>query len=473
MLIADLYLHLLKAHLFISYILHSILQISSAFDPLEEEPSPTTKMLECYPLKPFADEANPCDPQVISDLYDLDTWLGVAALEAFSGSYDGMLTKGKNFHFVDYAYNTTGAQCPYVLPNPSRKRVHYEWDLDATLRPSTVGENIYSTQKPNRRRERRQLTTTTEVFENAVVKTGLRRRNLAGTCPDGSTCASNGDCSTICIGGADAGTSCTRSQDCSKGGKCPARICEGITASPTTLTTEVGSPAPTPVIAACTSCADCTGEKERCIFSGCDWTNKGKVCSGTPTSGTSSPTPAVTGGSDSPTASPISLSPNASPTSDPPTPAVTNEPTAGDCYPCDECSLPGYKAKCNDSLLCTWNGGPKNGNCLFSGDGGGGDLNQSPLQKWVFGHQEFLDLYNTKMEHLTARGADKIIDKACAYLSELETTGPLKALLEADPNSRNAETGFTALCQWLKDRGTFAESQICGDTLDQSCSLTA
>ena len=76
------------------------------------------------------------------------------------------------------------------------------------------------------------------------------------------------------------------------------------------------------------------------------------------------------------------------------------------------------------------------------------------------------------MEHLTARGADKIIDKACAYLSELETTGPLKALLEADPNSRNAETGFTALCQWLKDRGTFAESQICGDTLDQSC-LTA
>jgi hypothetical protein len=58
------------------------------------------------------------------NLIDMEQMLTVGAIEAFIGNYDGMLTKGKNFFFADYA--------PGAGPENGR-RLYLPWDLDAVL----------------------------------------------------------------------------------------------------------------------------------------------------------------------------------------------------------------------------------------------------------------------------------------------------------------------------------------------------
>ena len=68
---------------------------------------------------PPADYINQMD-----SLIDMEQMLTIGAIEAFIGNYDGLLTKGKNFFFTDYA--------PGAGPEPG-KRLYVPWDLDAVL----------------------------------------------------------------------------------------------------------------------------------------------------------------------------------------------------------------------------------------------------------------------------------------------------------------------------------------------------
>ena len=60
----------------------------------------------------------------MEDLIDMHQMLTVGAINSFTGNYDELLTKGKNFFFVDYA--------PGAGAEPG-KRLYLPWDLDAVL----------------------------------------------------------------------------------------------------------------------------------------------------------------------------------------------------------------------------------------------------------------------------------------------------------------------------------------------------
>ena len=60
----------------------------------------------------------------MESLIDMEQMLTVGAINSFTGNYDELLTKGKNFFFVDYA--------PGAGAEPG-KRLYLPWDLDAVL----------------------------------------------------------------------------------------------------------------------------------------------------------------------------------------------------------------------------------------------------------------------------------------------------------------------------------------------------
>ncbi|MBL7219175.1 MAG: CotH kinase family protein [Phycisphaerae bacterium] len=84
-------------------------------------------IIETLNYSPFISGGDAPPPDYIAEmesLIDMEQMLTVGAIEAFIGNYDGLLTKGKNFFFADYA--------PGAGPEPG-KRLYQPWDLDAVL----------------------------------------------------------------------------------------------------------------------------------------------------------------------------------------------------------------------------------------------------------------------------------------------------------------------------------------------------
>ena len=84
-------------------------------------------IIQALDYKPFVSNGAAPPPDYIDQfdsLIDMEQMLTVGAIEAFIGNYDGMLTKGKNFFFTDYA--------PEAGPEDGR-RLYVPWDLDAVL----------------------------------------------------------------------------------------------------------------------------------------------------------------------------------------------------------------------------------------------------------------------------------------------------------------------------------------------------
>jgi hypothetical protein len=84
-------------------------------------------IIQTLNYSPFV--SNGADPPTdyitqMESLIDMEQMLTVGAIEAFIGNYDGLLTKGKNFFFADYA-SGAGPE--------SGKRLYIPWDLDAVM----------------------------------------------------------------------------------------------------------------------------------------------------------------------------------------------------------------------------------------------------------------------------------------------------------------------------------------------------
>jgi hypothetical protein len=67
-------------------------------------------------------------PQYIN----MDAWLTMGAVNAFTGNGDMLFSKGKNFFMIDYEQNGT------------MKRQYVPWDLDAVFTGTGVSRSIYA-----------------------------------------------------------------------------------------------------------------------------------------------------------------------------------------------------------------------------------------------------------------------------------------------------------------------------------------
>jgi hypothetical protein len=97
-------------------------------------PSPTRQTLNYYPFE-FYGSPMPSDSVLATQLpqyINMDAWLTMGAVNAFTGNGDMLFSKGKNFFMVDYEQNTT------------MKRQYVPWDLDAVFPGSGVTRSIYA-----------------------------------------------------------------------------------------------------------------------------------------------------------------------------------------------------------------------------------------------------------------------------------------------------------------------------------------
>jgi hypothetical protein len=104
-----------------------------------EAGSPAMETLCFFPFRPAASACpTPSDSELanlLPQLIDMDAMLTQAAVDAFTGNNDALMSKGKNFHFID------------VTAQPRR---YYPWDLDAVFGKGGAS-NIYATTTSNKR----------------------------------------------------------------------------------------------------------------------------------------------------------------------------------------------------------------------------------------------------------------------------------------------------------------------------------
>lgn len=89
-------------------------------------------IFETLTYRPFVSKSDlpPADYTTqMNNLIDMEQMLTLGAINSFTGNYDELLTKGKNFFFADYA--------PGAGAEPG-KRLYIPWDLDAVLGGSTA-----------------------------------------------------------------------------------------------------------------------------------------------------------------------------------------------------------------------------------------------------------------------------------------------------------------------------------------------
>ena len=96
--------------------------------------SPTRSVLNYFPFEFYGPPA-PSDAVLLTQLpqhINMDAWLTMGAVNAFTGNGDMLFSKGKNFWFVDYEDNLV------------MKRRYTPWDLDAVFSGSGVSRSIYA-----------------------------------------------------------------------------------------------------------------------------------------------------------------------------------------------------------------------------------------------------------------------------------------------------------------------------------------
>lgn len=129
-------------------------------------PSPTSSTL-CY--EPFVPANTQCPTPSDYDLsvqlpatIDMTSMLTQAAVDAFSANNDALISKGKNYHFVD----RTGD-----------KRRYFPWDLDAVFRgsPTDASINIYSTSATVNRRS---TSYTQSAYQGVILNHPTFRRQF-------------------------------------------------------------------------------------------------------------------------------------------------------------------------------------------------------------------------------------------------------------------------------------------------------
>ena len=97
-------------------------------------PSPTQTALNFYPFNVLGPPA-PSDATLVNLLpqyINMDAWLTMGAVNAFTGNGDMLFSKGKNFFWADYEDATT------------MKRQYVPWDLDAVFSGGGVSRSIYA-----------------------------------------------------------------------------------------------------------------------------------------------------------------------------------------------------------------------------------------------------------------------------------------------------------------------------------------
>lgn len=101
--------------------------------------SGTNPTLETLNYKPFVTrgpEPPPGYETQIQDLIDVEQFLTVGAINAFTSNPDELLNKGKNFFFADFDLDTEDG-----------KRLYFPWDLDAVLQNTTASIYVTKTGK--------------------------------------------------------------------------------------------------------------------------------------------------------------------------------------------------------------------------------------------------------------------------------------------------------------------------------------
>ncbi|MEP6390005.1 MAG: CotH kinase family protein [Halioglobus sp.] len=138
-------------------------EIKEAGCPEEVPNSPVVNALQCAPFiagreggsrgkkdRNSEPSVETCDMAVVNELVDMDILLVQAAIGAFSANRDDTFGNEHNYYFLDYS---APGNCQ-ILPDPyaleARKRLHFPWDLDASL--TKVDRNVYGDLQGNRRK---------------------------------------------------------------------------------------------------------------------------------------------------------------------------------------------------------------------------------------------------------------------------------------------------------------------------------
>lgn len=103
----------------------------------DEGPTPTSPTMSVLNYQPFNTRgASPPGDDVLSSqlptYINMDAWLTMGAVNAFTSNPDNLFAKGKNYFWADYEDNTV------------MKRQYFPWDLDGVFPLTNWTSNIYS-----------------------------------------------------------------------------------------------------------------------------------------------------------------------------------------------------------------------------------------------------------------------------------------------------------------------------------------